>query len=135
MAISSYDKYRQSAVQTSTPAQLLLMLYDGAVRFIRAGIAGIEEKDLEKANINLGKAQLIVSELNVSLDASYEVSQSLTSLYEYINHLLLQANIKKETAPAQEALEYITDLRVTWAQAAKQVAASSGTAGLTDYHG
>lgn len=135
MAISSYDKYRQSAVQTSTPAQLLLMLYDGALRFTRAGIAGIEEKDLEKANTNLGKAQLIVSELAVSLDASYEVSQSLNSLYEYINHLLLQANIKKETAPAQEALEYITDLRTTWAQAAKQVAASAGTGGSTDYHG
>jgi flagellar protein FliS len=111
------------------------MLYDGALRFTRAGIAGIEEKDLEKANTNLGKAQLIVSELAVSLDASYEVSQSLNSLYEYVNHLLLQANIKKETAPAQEALDYITDLRVTWAQAAKQVAASAGTGGSTDYHG
>ncbi|WP_068620579.1 flagellar export chaperone FliS [Paenibacillus tuaregi] len=123
MITSPYEKYRQSSVQTSTPSQLLLMLYDGAIRFVRSGIDGIQKQDLEKANLNLGKGQSIVNELLSTLDRTYEVSEGLASLYEYINHLLIEANIKKQTEPAQEALGYLTDLRETFAQAAKMVAA------------
>lgn len=99
------------------------MLYDGAIRFVRSGIDGIQKQDLEKANLNLGKGQSIVNELLSTLDRTYEVSEGLASLYEYINHLLIEANIKKQTEPAQEALGYLTDLRETFAQAAKMVAA------------
>ncbi|WP_019635626.1 flagellar export chaperone FliS [Paenibacillus fonticola] len=119
MITSPYDKYRQSSVQTSTPSQLLLMLYDGAIRFVRGGIEGIKEGDYDKVNTLLNKAQSIVTELTVTLDYSYEVSKGLASLYEYINHLLIDANIKKTAPPAEEALGYLLDLRDTWAQAAK----------------
>lgn len=124
MITSPYDKYRQSSVQTSTPAQLLLMLFDGAIRFINAGLDGVHQQDIQKSNLNFGKAQSIMSELMSTLDPSYEVSKSLFALYEYINHLLIEANIKKETEPAEEALGYITELRDTWAQAAKSVQAT-----------
>ncbi|MEK4438364.1 MULTISPECIES: flagellar export chaperone FliS [Paenibacillus] len=119
MITSPYEKYRQSSVQTSTPEQLLIMLYDGAIRFIRAGIDGLKHQDLEKINLNLGKAQTIVSELMSTLDSSYEVSKGLSALYEYVNHLLTQSNVKKESEPAEEALGYLTELRATWAQAIK----------------
>lgn len=119
MITSPYDKYRQSSVQTSTPAQLLLMMYDGAIRFVRGGLDGLKERDFEKANTFLNKTQTIVSELIVTLDHSFEVSKGLATLYEYINYLLIQANIKKDTAPAEEALGYLIELRETWAQAAK----------------
>ncbi|WP_433707480.1 flagellar export chaperone FliS [Paenibacillus illinoisensis] len=119
MITSPYEKYRQSSVQTSTPEQLLIMLYDGAIRFIRAGIDGLKHQDLEKINLNLGKAQTIVSELMSTLDSSYEVSKGLSALYEYVNHLLTQSNVKKESEPAEEALGYLTELRATWAQAMK----------------
>ncbi|MGM1050434.1 flagellar export chaperone FliS [Paenibacillus sp. N3/727] len=123
MIASPYDKYRQSSVQTSTPAQLLLMTYDGAIRFVRGGLDGLREQDYQKANTFLNKTQTIVSELIVTLDYSFEVSKGLASLYEYINHLLIQANIKKEVAPAEEALGYLVELRETWAQAAKMALA------------
>jgi flagellar protein FliS len=97
------------------------MLYDGAIRFVRAGIDGIKEHDHDKSNNFLKKTQSIVTELMVTLDHSYEVSKGLASIYEYINHLLIDANIKKETAPAEEALGYLIDLREAWAQAAKIV--------------
>ncbi|WP_418039486.1 flagellar export chaperone FliS [Paenibacillus xylanilyticus] len=119
MITSPYEKYRQSSVQTSTPEQLLIMLYDGAIRFIRAGIDGLKHQDLEKINLNLGKAQTIVSELMSTLDSSYEVSKGLSALYEYVNHLLTQSNVKKESEPAEEALGYLTELRATWVQAMK----------------
>ncbi|MEY8739667.1 flagellar export chaperone FliS [Bacillales bacterium AN1005] len=119
MITSPYEKYRQSSVQTSTPEQLLIMLYDGAIRFIRAGIDGMNHQDLEKINLNLGKAQTIVSELMSTLDSSIEVSKGLSALYEYVNHLLSQSNVKKVPEPAVEALGYLTELRETWAEAIK----------------
>lgn len=124
MITSPYEKYRQSSVQTSTPGQLLLMLYDGAIRFIRAGIDSLQKKDLQKANLNLGKSQSIVNELLSTLDRSYAVSEGLASLYEYINHLLIESNVKKTVAPAEEALGYLMDLRETFAEAAKMTAGS-----------
>lgn len=124
MITSPYEKYRQSSVQTSTPGQLLLMLYDGAIRFVRAGIDSLQKKDLQKANLNLGKSQSIVNELLSTLDRSYAVSEGLASLYEYINHLLIESNVKKTVAPAEEALGYLMDLRETFAEAAKMTAGS-----------
>jgi flagellar secretion chaperone FliS len=122
MITSPYDKYRQSSVQTSSPAQLLLMLYDGAIRFCKAAIEGLDSVDYAKVNTSLGKAQTIVTELITTLDRSYEVSNQLYSLYEYINHLLIQANIKKKKEPIEEAIGYLLELRQTFAQAAAMTA-------------
>lgn len=125
MITSPYEKYRQSSVQTSTPGQLLLMLYDGAIRFVRAGIDGLQKQDLQKANLNLGKGQSVVGELLSTLDRSYEVSGGLASLYDYINHLLIEANVRKTAQPAEQALSYLTELRETFAQAIKMTADNS----------
>lgn len=119
MMTSPYDKYRQSSVQTSTPAQLVIMLYDGAIRFVRAGIDGLNKHDYEKTNLNMGKAQTIISELMSTLDHTYEISKNLYSLYEYTNHLLIQSNVRKSTDQAEEAIGYLTELRETWIQASK----------------
>lgn len=122
MISSPYDKYRQSSVQTATPAQLLLMMYDGAIKFVRGGLEGLKDSNYQNANTFLNKAQTIVSELIVTLDYSFEVSKGLAAMYEYINYLLVQANIKKEAGPAEEALGYLVELRETWSQAAKMSA-------------
>ncbi|OKP85805.1 flagellar export chaperone FliS [Paenibacillus helianthi] len=122
MLKSPYEKYRQSSVQTSTPAQLVIMLYDGAIRFIRTGMEGLKNQDYEKTNLNLGKAQTIVSELMSTLDYSIEISKDLFSLYEYTNFLLVEANIHKNPEKAEEAIGYLTDLRETWLQASKLAA-------------
>lgn len=122
MLKSPYEKYRQSSVQTSTPAQLVIMLYDGAIRFIRTGMEGLKNQDYEKTNLNLGKAQTIISELMSTLDYSIEISKDLYSLYEYTNFLLVEANIHKSPEKAEEAIGYLTDLRETWLQASKLAA-------------
>ncbi|MGE6577512.1 flagellar export chaperone FliS [Paenibacillus xylanexedens] len=119
MIKSPYEKYRQSSVQTSTPAQLVIMLYDGAIRFVKVGLEGLNNQDIEKANLNLGKAQTIISELMSTLDQSYDVSKNLFALYEYTNYLLIEANIRKSPEKAEEAIGYLTDLRETWIQASK----------------
>ena len=118
MISSPYEKYRQNAVQTS-PGQLLIMLYDGAIRFVLAAIDGVTQKDHIKSNTNFGKAQAIISELRATLDHSYEIANSLEKLYEYMNFLLIQANIKKVIEPAEEVLGYLKDLRESWVEANK----------------
>ncbi|KTD83841.1 flagellar export chaperone FliS [Paenibacillus etheri] len=122
MITSPYDKYRQSSVKTSTPAQLVVMLYDGAIRFVRTAMDGLSKQDYEKTSLNFGKAQTIISELMSTLDYSYEISNNLYSLYEYTNFLLVEANIRKSPEKAEEAIGYLTELRETWLQASKIVA-------------
>ncbi|MGO4530762.1 flagellar export chaperone FliS [Paenibacillus sp. 2TAF8] len=119
---SPYDKYRQSSVQTSNPGQLVIMLYDGAIRFIKTAIVSMQQQDIEKTNLNLGKAQTIISELMSTLDQSYDVSKNLFSLYEYTNYLLVEANIQRDESKAEEAVGYLSELRETWVQASKMVA-------------
>ncbi|MDO3412073.1 flagellar export chaperone FliS [Saccharibacillus sp. CPCC 101409] len=123
MMNSPYERYRQTAVQTS-PAQLLIMTYDGAIRFVKTALEGMEAHDNEKTNLFLGKAQTIIAELITTLDRSYEISKTLYSLYEYMNYLLIQANIKKTKEPAEEALQYLRDLKETWVQASRLAAAN-----------
>ncbi|MDU8673300.1 flagellar export chaperone FliS [Paenibacillus sp. SEL3] len=125
MISSPYEKYKQSSVQTSTPGQLIIMLYDGAIRFVKAGLDGISSNDIAKANINLGKAQSIISELMSTLNYSYDISKNLYALYEYMNYLLIQTNIKKKIESGEEVLGYLQELRETWVTVNKLTAGMS----------
>lgn len=95
------------------------MLYNGAIRFIKLGIAAIEQKDMNSKHMNFIKAQNIVDELQATLDMNYEISRNLVSLYDYIQSKLFEANAKKDKAAANESLNLITELRDTWAEALK----------------
>lgn len=95
MVVSPYQKYQQSSVQTATPGKLIVMLYEGAIRFVKQSIEAIDSKDIHKANHNLIKAQNIVHELTASLDYNYPIAEDLGRLYEYMMHQLIEANIKK----------------------------------------
>lgn len=119
------NKYLETSVQTATPAQLLIMLYDGAIRFCRAGIEGIKENNFEKANLNLCKAQNIISELATNLDKNIPLSTDLSKLYEYFNHRLIEANTKKSVEPAEEVLGYLMEFKETWAEASKKAYAQA----------
>lgn len=112
------NKYLETSVQTATPAQLLIMLCDGAIRFTKHAIEALKTHKYEEANEYLGRVQDIVSEFNITLDRSLEISESLEHLYEYFKHQLVQANIKKSAEPAEEVLGYLLELKETWVQAA-----------------
>lgn len=124
------NKYLETTVQTASPAQLLLMLYDGAIRFCKLGIEGIKENNIEKKHTNLTKVQAIIYELIASLDRNIEISDNLLRLYDYFIHRLTEANVKNNAESAEEVLGYLIDLKQTWAQAAASLnkSAKSGVA-------
>ncbi|WP_438348851.1 flagellar export chaperone FliS [Paenibacillus sp. FA6] len=128
MITSPHQRYQQTQLNTAPPGQLLLMLYDGAIRFVRMGIAGIEERNFEKANTNLCKAQGVIHELIAALNFDYPISKNLSQVYEYMIHQLITANLKKSKKPADEVLIYLLDLREAWDTANKSVNSSQGHA-------
>ena len=119
-------QYRQTQVDTAPKEQILLMLYDGAVRFLNQAKAGFAEKNIEKIHNNIVKVQNIITEFESTLDMKTggEFAQNLFALYEYINNQLLLANIKKREECLDEALKHMTELRDTWRQAVKQFKAA-----------
>ena len=121
-----YDKiaksYKAQSVQTASPGKLVLMLFDGYLRFTTAAVNSFEEADLTKKNEginnNLIKAQNIVTELQSSLDMSVpgELPGTLYRLYDYVLHQLQQANLQKKPEPIAEADKVIAELREAWAE-------------------
>lgn len=115
MAINNpYAAYQNNSVNTASPGELTLMLYNGSLKFIHIAKKAIEEKNIELKNSNIQKTQAIVNELMVTLNTDLEVSQNLMSLYDYINRRLTEANIKNDVAILEEVEGLITDFRDTW---------------------
>ena len=126
------NKYMQTTIQTATPAQLLIMLYDGAIRNCRQAIEAIKDNRNSDANDTLLKAQNIISEFIITLDRSNPVSEGLLKLYEYFNTRLIEANMTKSIEPAEEVLGHLVELKETWVQAAKEYNQLAGqTSGST----
>jgi flagellar secretion chaperone FliS len=111
-----YQSYQQNSVNTASPGELTLMLYNGCLKFIHLAKKAIQEKNIEVKNTNLIKAQNIVRELMVSLNMELEVSQSMMSLYDYLNRRLIEANIKSDAVILDEVEEFIVEFRDTWKQ-------------------
>jgi flagellar protein FliS len=122
------NKYLETAVQTATPAQLLIMLCDGAIRFCKASQAAIEAKQYEEANRNLVKAQAIVEEFIITLDRNSPIADGLLRLYDYFLFRLREANIQKQAEPVEEVVQHLKELKETWLQASKM--AQSAQAGV-----
>lgn len=113
--------YKRQQVMTASPAELTLMLYNGAIRFVSESILALENGDMPKShNANI-KAQNIVREFILTLDMQYEISQNWAALYEYIHYRLVQGNLKKDRTMLVEARGLLTELRDAWHAAMKAV--------------
>ncbi|MBR3206199.1 MAG: flagellar export chaperone FliS [Bacillus sp. (in: Bacteria)] len=115
MAIQNpYAAYQKNSIETATPAELTLMLYEGCLKFIRLAKHGIQKEDAEMRTLNLKKAQNIIQELNVTLNRTYDVSKSMASMYDYIYRRLIEANLQNDEEILNEVEQYVTDFRDAW---------------------
>lgn len=120
MAQNAASIYQGTKINTASPAELTLMLYEGAIKFCNKALYGLEQNDLSKVNENLLKAQKIITELRSTLDFKYPVANEFELIYDYIYRRLVEANIKKDIEILEEALDYIRQMRDTWKDVMKK---------------
>ena len=111
--------YRTNAVLTATPEQLVVMLYDGAIRFLRQADTLFEERAWPQGIERIGRAQAIVDELlcTLNMDAG-ELSQRLEAVYLFCAGHLRDARIRKDRVRVQQVARLMGELREAWAEIA-----------------
>ncbi|HWD93894.1 MAG TPA: flagellar export chaperone FliS [Verrucomicrobiae bacterium] len=120
-AANPWKSYRETATLTAPPGQIVLMLYDGAIRSLERSLPGFSNPDPAEANMtinnNLQRAHEIIRQLNVSLNMQQggEVAENLRRLYNYLEHRVLESNVKKNPTGVGEVIRHITVLRDAWA--------------------
>lgn len=111
---NAYTQYNNSKILTATPAELVLMLYEGAIKFCNIAEAAIERKETEKAHANIVKVQKIIDYLRQTLDMKYPVAQDFEKIYEYLSQRLVLANVKKDAEILAEVNTHLRSVRDTW---------------------
>lgn len=117
--LKGYAAYANSKIMTATPAELTLMLYEGAIKFCNIAIMGIEEKDIEKTHNNIKKVENIITEFQVTLDHKYPVADDFDNVYKYLKDRLLEANVKKDKDILEEVLGHLRTMWDTWKEVMK----------------
>lgn len=112
----SADQYKQMQIKTASPGKLLLMLYQGALKFMKLAKKNIKEGKIEESHKNIIKAQNIILELQGTLDKKQggEIALRLESLYDFIYRELIQANLNKNTKHLNNTIPLIEELFVTY---------------------
>lgn len=110
----AYAQYNNSKILTASPAELTLMLYEGAIKFCNIAIVSIEKNDIQKAHDNIMKVENIINYLQSTLDMKYAVAQDFDRIYTYLQGQLMMANLKKDPEILKEICEHIRSVRDTW---------------------
>lgn len=111
---NGYSQYNNSKIMTASPAQLTLMLYEGAIKFCNIAIVAIENNDIVKAHTNIRKVENIISEFRATLNFKYPVAKDFENVYVYLYDRLVQANIHKDKEILEEVLGHLRTMRDTW---------------------
>jgi len=128
--VSSYanarQAYTQSSILTASREELVVMLYDGAIRFLRQSAEAMRGGDREIARNKMRRAEAIIDELNTSLDMSYgEVPARLRSIYLFCKRHLIHANVTTDPDAIEAVVRLLAELRSAWNQIARPVELAS----------
>jgi flagellar protein FliS len=123
--------YRETQIKTATPGRLILMLYDGAIKYLNQALEDMSEKHkrYDKISNSLIRVQDIIAELMISLDFERggDIAKNLFGVYVFMNRRLLDGNISKDKAPLEEVKTLLTELRGAWSQAVDKAGSGSGS--------
>ena len=119
LANQGYAAYANNKIMTASPAELTLMLYEGAIKFANLAIAGMETNDIEKAHTNIIKVERIIEEFQSTLDHKYPVAKDFDEVYNYLMMRLREANLKKDKEIMEEVLKHLRTMRDTWKEVMK----------------
>lgn len=111
---NAYAQYKNNRVLTAGPAELTLMLYEGAIKFCNMAETAIEQKDIQKAHYNIVRVEKIIDYLRQTLDMKYEVAKDFENIYTYLSQRLVEANIKKDKEILEEVNMHLRSVRDNW---------------------
>ena len=119
-----FDAYKNTEISTANQGKLIIMLYDGAIRFLRLAVENMDPRSYDVVNTNIIKAQDIITELMLSLNMEEggEIAENLFNINAYIKKRLLEANIAKDVATVDEVLKLLGDLRSAWEEVSQKEA-------------
>lgn len=120
---NAYQKYKQTSIQSASREKLLLMLYEGAIKFLKKAIIAAEQKQIAERGMNIGRAYDIVLELNNTLDHKVggEIARNLEQLYMFITEQLTKANITGDPQYLRNSLKILETLYEGWQKAVEQL--------------
>ncbi|MGB9885476.1 MAG: flagellar export chaperone FliS [Moorellales bacterium] len=120
-AQQAYQAYQENQVQTQPQEKLVLMLYEGALRFIKQAQEAVAAKKYDQTSYFLGRAQDILSELMLTLNLEVgEIAHRLYALYDFMYRHLVQANLRKDPQMMAEVYRLLSELRDTWEEATRR---------------
>lgn len=113
-----HDTYKQNEISTSSQGKLILMMYEGAIKFTKMALQSLDQKDIAGKAKYIGKIHDIINELSVSLDLKNggEVTARLETLYQFVLRQLTLANIKSDRAALESILKVLEPLKDAWCQ-------------------
>lgn len=111
---NGYAQYQSAKIMTASPAELTLMLYDGAIKFGNIAILGMENNDPAKAHENIVKVEKIIQNFRDTLDRKYAVSKDFENVYVYLLRRCHEANINKDPEIMEEVLRHLRSMRDNW---------------------
>lgn len=119
VANRGYAAYANNKIQYASPAELTLMLYEGAIKFCNIAIVACENNDVKKAHENIIKVERIIGEFQQTLNMKYPVAQDFDRVYSYLMDRLIKANMKKDPEILEEVLKHLRTMRDTWKEVMK----------------
>lgn len=120
-----YAAYANNKIMTASPAELTLMLYEGAIKFCNIAIVAVEENDVQKAHNNIMKVERIIEEFQATLNHKYPVAKDFDEVYIYLMMRLKEANMKKDKEILEEVLKHLRTMRDTWKEVMRTAHAAS----------
>jgi flagellar protein FliS len=120
---NAYQKYKTTSIQSASREKLLLMMYEGAIKFTKLAITAAEQKKIADRGMNIGRVYDIILELNNTLDHKVggEISKNLEQLYMFLTDQLTKANITGDPQHLRSCLKILETLYDGWAKAIEQL--------------
>lgn len=114
--MNAFESYQKTAVTTQNKGRLIVMLYEGAIKFMKLAIEELEAENYEEKGRYINKARDIINELNVVLDmeAGGEIAKNLRKLYSFMNTRLSEANTKRDPQMIREVIILMEELNQSW---------------------
>lgn len=119
MANNAYAQYANNKILQASPAELTLMLYEGAIKFCNIAIIGIENMDIQKAHNNIMKVERIIEEFQMTLNFKYPIANDFNNVYTYLLQRLREANMTKDKEILEEVNTHLHTMRDTWKEVMK----------------